>query len=457
MTKFDAIIIGSGQAGTPLAFKLAAKGKSVAFIEKNKVGGTCVNVGCTPTKAYVASARRMWDVAHAAELGIEIENIAVANLAKIKTRKDAIVNQSVQGIEKGIEKNPLISFFYGEASFTAEKEVSVNGHILSAENIFINVGGRPVVADEYQDIPYYTNENILALTELPEHLIIIGGSYIGLEFGQMFCRFGSKVTIIEKGSFIISREDEETSVAIQEFIKADGVEIILTTADISASTNADGRICVRTFVNGEELIINGTHLLLAIGRVPNTDSLNLENAGVATDSKGFIKVNDYCETNVSGIFAMGDCNGQGAFTHTAYNDYQIVENFLFGDKSRKISGRILTYGLFVDPPLGRAGLTKKEALQKGYKVLEAKRKMSQIARAREKGETHGFMSVIVDADTDKILGACVLGTGGDEVITSILNIMAADVPYTLIRDTVVLHPTISELIPTMLENLKPVN
>lgn len=453
MKNFDAIIIGSGQAGTPLVFSLAAKGKKVAFIEKKEVGGTCLNVGCTPTKTYVASARRMWDINHAKEMGVDFNGSFKANIQAIKKRKDELIGKSIAGMRKGLTENENITFIEGEAKFLSDYEIEVNGEKLTAPQIFINVGGRAFIPEEYKWMNVLTNENILNLTELPEHLVIIGGSYIGLEFGQMFSRFGSKVTIIERGANIISREDEEASKAIQEFMEADGVEFVLNAQKIDPSFQND---IYTVTVNGTTKI-SGTHLLLAIGRVPNTDTLQLQNTSIETDKRGFINVNDFCQTNAEGIFAMGDCNGKGAFTHTAYNDYQVVENYLFGDKTRKISDRIMTYGLFVDPPLGRAGMTKKEALAKGIKLLEGKREMSRIARAKEKGEIYGFMQLLVNADTKKIIGACILGTGGDEIITSILNIMSADIDYTLIRDTMVLHPTISELIPTTLETLKPVN
>lgn len=453
MKQFDAIIIGSGQAGTPLVFSLAAKGKKVAFIEKKEVGGTCLNVGCTPTKTYVASARRMWDIGHAKDMGVDFDGNFTANIAAVKKRKDALIGKSIEGIRKGLTESENITFIEGEAKFISNFEVEVNNEKLTAPQIFINVGGRAIIPNEYKGMDVLTNENILNLTELPEHLVIVGGSYIGLEFGQMFRRFGSKVTIIERSENIISREDEEVSKAIQGFMEADGVEFVFNAKKISPSYNNNQY----TVEVNDDKKVSGTHLLLAIGRTPNTDTLNLQHTTIEADKRGFISVNDFCQTNVEGVFAMGDCNGKGAFTHTAYNDYQVVENFLFGDRSRKISDRIMTYGLFVDPPLGRAGITKKEALAKGITVWEGKREMSRIARAKEKGETYGFMQILVNADTKKIIGACILGTGGDEIITSILNIMSADVDYTLIRDTMVLHPTISELIPTTLESLKPIN
>ena len=451
--EFDCIIIGSGQAGTPLVFSMASKGKKVAFIEKEQVGGTCLNVGCTPTKTYVASARRMWDIAHSQDVGVDFKGDFKANMHEIKKRKDALISKSHKGIYDGIESNENIHFFKGQAHFVSDNEVQVNGETLTANEIFINVGGRAFVPEEYKDIPHLTNVSILNLKELPKHLVITGGSYIGLEFGQIFKRFGSKVTIVERGDRIIGREDEEVSEEIHNFLKAEGIEFIFNAEKIVPSYNGKE---VSLKIN-DTTEISGSHLLLAIGRRPNTDTLKVENTKLSLNERGFINVDDYCQTNVKGIFALGDCNGKGAFTHTAYNDYQIVEDYLFGDKSRKISDRISTYGLFVDPPLGRCGMTKTEALNKGFKVLEGKREMSRIARAKEKAETYGFMSILVDADTDKILGASVLGTGGDEIITSILNVMYGNKSYKMIRDSVVLHPTVSELIPTTLEKLKQID
>lgn len=453
MKKFDAIIIGSGQAGTPLVFSLASKHKKVAFIEKNKVGGTCLNVGCTPTKTYVASARRMWDIANSNSLGIDFVGDFKSNMKKIKERKDLLICKSRTGIEEAISERENITFFQGEAAFLEDKVVEVNGEKITADQIFINVGGRPFVPNEYNDIPHLTNTSILELTDLPEHLIIIGGSYIGLEFGQIFKRFGSKITIVERGGRIIAREDEDISESIHQFLEEEGIDFVFNASKIEPSYK-DGEVSLN--INGTSTI-KGSHLLLAIGRKPNTDLVKISNTSIDVNERGFINVNDYCETNIEGIFALGDCNGQGAFTHTAYNDYQIVENYLFGNKSRKISDRIQTYGLFVDPPLGRCGLTKLQAKSQGIKVLEGRRDMAKIARAKEKGETKGFMSILVNEDTNKIIGACVLGSGGDEIITSVLNVMNADKPYTLIRDSMVLHPTISELIPTTLERLKPID
>jgi len=454
---YDAIIIGSGQAGTPLVFKMASKGKKVAFIEKEHLGGTCLNIGCTPTKTYVASARRMWDAQHGEELGVLIPEGATVDLQKVKARKDALIKKSVDGITGGVEKSKNITLYKGEARFEGNKIIVVNGEQLTGDEIYINVGGRPFIPEGFEDVDYLTNQSILQLESLPEHLIIVGGSYIGLEFGQMFRRFGCKVTIIERGSTIIKREDTEVSQHILSFLRAEGIEFRLNANCISGKQVDNGQISVTVDCNEGSPEITGSHLLLAVGRRQNTDLLNLERTDIKTNERGFIEVNDYLQTSVADVYALGDCNGKGAFTHTAYNDYEIVAENKFDGKDRKVSDRILTYGLFVDPPLGRAGMTKQEALKKGYEILEAKRPMSRIARAKEKGETKGFMSTIIDAKTQKILGATVLGVGGDEIISSILNMMYADAPYTIIRDSVQPHPTISELIPTMLENLSEVS
>ena len=452
MKTFDYIIIGSGQAGTPLTFNLAKKG-TVALIEKNKIGGTCLNNGCVPTKTYIASARRAWDAINGEEFGIEIPKGTKTNLTKVKQRKENLINASREGIEKSLSENENITLFRGEAHFISDYVVSINGEEITAQNVFINVGGRALVPNEYKDIPHFTNENILETTTLPEHLIIIGGSYIGLEFGQMFARFGSKVTIIERGSKLIGREDDEVSQVVEEIVKSDGVEIIFNAEEIKASKNNDNTITVQTSTSNTNSI-TGTHLLLAIGRVPNTDTLQLQNTNIAVTHRGIIVVDDFCQTNVKGIFALGDCNGKGAFTHTAYNDFQIVENYINGDKKRKISDRIATYALFVDPPLGRVGMTKTEAISKGHTILIGHRPMTKVGRAKEKGETFGFMEAIIDADTNLILGACIFGVGGDEIINGFTNLMYAKQPYTIFRDGVHIHPTVSELIPTMLENLR---
>ncbi len=453
MKHFNAIIIGSGQAGTPLAFKLANEGKTIALIEKEHVGGTCLNVGCTPTKAYVASARRMWDAMHGDELGIAIPPGAKANLKKIKDRKDALIKTSVDGLNQAIQKNDRLHLIEGVAKFVDHKIVEVNGDLLTADLIYINVGARAVIPEMFADAHYLTNKSILELEAIPTHLIILGGSYIGLEFGQMFKRFGSKVTIIERGERLIYKEDEEVSSSIHEFLSEEGIHFKLNTKCTHVQNSTDV-ITLTLDTNGEISEISGSHLLLAVGRKPNTDLLNLEKTDIKTNDKGIIDVDEYLETSVKGIYALGDCNGKGAFTHTAYNDYEIIAENWFDGKDRKVSDRITTYGLYIDPPLGRVGMTLREAKEEGYQIKIAHRPMSKIARAKEKGETHGFMSAVIDAQTNKILGACVLGVGGDEIISGIINIMYAQQPYTVIRDSIIPHPTVAELIPTMLESLK---
>lgn len=453
MKKFDSIVIGSGQAGTPLVFSLASQGENVALIEKTQVGGTCVNVGCVPTKMYVASARRMWDFTHAKDVAIDFIGNFNADLNKVKARKDAFIKGKIDQVRGGLSKRDNITFIEGEGKFVSDKVITVNGEEITAPKIFLNIGGRPRVPEEYTNIPHLTSSTILQLTELPEHLIIVGGSYIGLEFSQIFARFGSKVTVIERGDRIIKREDEAISAEIQKFLEADGVTIINNAKEIVPKASENG---VTITVNGKQEI-KGSHVLVAVGRIINSDKINIENTNIKVSSRGVIETNEYAETSVEGIFALGDCNGKGAFTHTAYNDYQVVKNYLFGDKTRKISDRISTYGLFVDPPLGRCGLTKEQAINSGKNVVEAHIDMKNIARAQEKAETYGFINVLIDKDTDLILGASVLGSGGDEIVTSLLAMMAAKKPYTILRDVVILHPTISELLPTTLERLKPLN
>ncbi len=456
MKKFDAIIIGSGQAGTPLAFTLAGKGKKVAFIEKKHFGGTCVNNGCTPTKTYVASARKMWDTKHADELGVHIPAGVYADLKKIKQRKNQIIQKSIQGIEKGAKDHENITVFEGTAKFTAEKTVAVNGEHITAPDIYINAGARPLIPEDFKKADPLTNETILELEQIPEHLIVIGGSYIGLEFGQMFRRFGSKVTIVEKGNKLIGREDESISDHIYDFLKEEDIDIHLNASCIGANKNKDGSVTVSMNCDGKKNSVVGSHVLVAVGRIPNTDTLNLEDAGIKTNKRGFIETDDFLETNVKGVFALGDCNGKGAFTHTAYNDYEIVlhnhnHNHNHEEK-RKVSDRIMTYALFTDPPLGRAGYTKKAALEKGLRIREETLPMSQVARATEKGETKGMMQVILEKETNKVLGAAILGVGGDEIISSILHVMQSGATWDVVKNTIKPHPTVSELLPFLKED-----
>jgi len=452
---FDAIIMGSGQAGNPLAFALAAQKWKVALIEKGKFGGTCVNTGCTPTKAYVASARRAWAINTADEMGIGNLNLPPIHLKKIKERKDNIVAGSHDPLVKSLQENKRITTFQANATFIDKTTVKAGSSILSAPKIFVNVGARPRIPEGFENVNYLTNESILQLDELPGHLLVVGGSYIGLEFAQIFRRLGSKVTIIEMGERLISREDPTISDCIRKILEAEGINVLCESKCLTGKGNKSGGVTVFMDCNGDQKQVSGSHLLLATGRMSNADLIEAGNAGLKLDEKGYIKVNAKLETNVPGMYALGDCNGKGAFTHTAYNDFEIMEDQLFGNKTRKVTDRILNYALYTDPPLGRAGNTLTQAKESGKKLLYAEMDMSVINRAREKGETKGRMEVIVDADTEQIIGAAVLGTGGDEIIGTFLSAMYGKVNYKKLMNSVQTHPTVTELIPTLLRQLKP--
>ena len=453
-TKFDAIIIGTGQAGPPLAASLAKNGLKIAIIEKGHLGGTCVNVGCTPTKAYVASARRAFIAKNSESLGVEVKGEIVVNLKTVKARKDQIIQDSRDGLHEMLTETENISLIKGTAKFEDEHTVIVDGKKYSADKIYINVGGRARIPEGFSSVPFLTNKSILELEEIPEHLIIVGGGYIGLEFGQMFRRFGSKVTILENGDKLLKQEDDEFAEEIAEILKKEGVDIRLNSECISAKKKGD-QIEVSIECTEGSPTLTGSHVLVATGRVPNTDTLGLDKIGMKLDKRGYIKVNDELQTNLDHIWALGDCNGEGAFTHTAYNDFQIVNSHLFQDKKRKLSDRFLCYAAFIDPPISRVGLNEKDIKEKGIKAKVATIEMSKIARAKEMGETQGMLKILIDDKTDKVLGATFLGTGADEYIHTIIDLMYADAPYTVIRDAVHIHPTVSELIPTMLENPKP--
>jgi pyruvate/2-oxoglutarate dehydrogenase complex dihydrolipoamide dehydrogenase (E3) component len=455
--RYDAIIVGAGQAGPPLAGRLTAAGQTVAVIERKLVGGTCVNSGCIPTKTLVASAHTAHIARRAADFGIGTSAVTV-DMAKVKARKDGIVQDDRDGVEGWLEGMAGCTLIRGHARFTDPHTLTVDGRVIEAERIFLNVGGRAVVPDipGLADVDYLTNVGILELDTVPAHLIIVGGSYIALEFAQMYRRFGADVTVVEKGPRLTSREDEDVSAAIREILENEGITVIVDASAMSVSKrdNASGTGVALTPRDGAEPVV-GTHLLVATGRRPNTDDLGLDAAGVETDERGYITVDDQLKTSVGHIWAMGDCNGKGAFTHTSYNDFEIVAANLLDDEPRKVSDRIPTYALYIDPPLGRAGLSELEVARSGRKALVGKRPMTRVGRAVEKGETQGFMKVVVDAETDKILGAAILGVGGDEVIHCILDVMSAGAPYTTLTHTVHIHPTVSELVPTMLEELKP--
>ncbi len=451
-TSFDAIVIGTGQAGPSLAGRLTAAGMKVAVIERGKFGGTCVNTGCIPTKTMVASARVAYVARRAAEFGVDIAGAITVDMKRVKARKDKISGESNAGVEAGLKGMKNCTVYQAHGRFVSPHEVSVGSETLTAGRIFINVGARAVVPDfpGLHEIEYLNNSSMMHVDFLPRHLVILGGSYIALEFGQMFRRFGSEVTIVEHGPRLISREDEDISAGVREILEAEGVNIHLNSRATAVAKDAQG---VRlTLENGE---IVGSHLLLAVGRRPNTADLGLENAGVTTDHRGYIEVDDQLRTNVSGIWALGDCNGKGAFTHTSYNDFEIVAANLLDNDPRRVSDRIQAYALYIDPPLGRAGMTEAEVIRSGRKALIATRPMTKVRRTVEKGETQGFMKILVDGDSKEILGAAILGIGGDEVIHSILDVMYAKKPYTLIQRAMHIHPTVSELIPTMLGDLKP--
>ena len=453
-TPFDAIVIGAGQAGPPLAVDCARQGLRTALIERDRLGGTCVNVGCIPTKTLVASARAAQVARRAAEWGVQLGGGVRVDMAAVKARKDGVVNHSRQSLERWISGTDKLTLIIGAARFIDAHTIEVNGQRLSAPKIFLNVGGeasRPPIQG-IDGVPTLDNRSMLELDSLPEHLVVIGGSYIGLEFAQMYRRFGSQVTVVEMAPRLVAREDDEVSEAIQQILEAEGIAV-RTASQCLAVAARDGRIAVQTSCGSPELL--GTHLLLATGRTPNTADLALERAGIATDKRGYITVNDRLETSVAGVWAMGDCNGRGAFTHTAYNDYEIVAGNLLRDEDRKLSDRVMTYALFIDPPLGRVGLTEREVRERGKPALIARMPMARVGRAREAGETQGFMKVLVDAQSKQILGAALLGLNADEVIHTLVDTMAAGQPYTTLRRTMHVHPTVSELIPTLLGDLKP--
>ena len=454
--EFDAIIIGTGQAGPALAVRLAGAGYRTAIVERKRFGGTCVNVGCIPTKTLIASARAAWVARNAAVYGVAIDGAVRIDMPRVKARKDEVVAQSTKGVESWLRGTPNVTVIEGHARFESARIVRVEDRQLTAPRIFINTGGRPTVpaVGGLADIDYLTSSGMMDIDFVPPHLIVVGGSYIGLEFAQMYRRFGSKVTVVEMAPRLIPREDEEVSHAVREILESEGIGVRLNAKCLDVEKHAHG-VAVRVSCEEEPRTIVGSHLLLAVGRVPNTDDLGLEQAGVAIDARGFIVVDDQLATNVSGIWALGDVNGRGAFTHTSFNDYEIVAANLLDQESRRVSDRIAVYALFTDPPLARAGMTEREARASGRKVLIGRRTMTRVGRARERGETKGFMHVMVDADTQMILGAALLGIEADEAIHCIIDVMNAGAPYTAIRRAVHIHPTVSELIPTLLGDLSP--
>ena len=461
LTTFDSIIIGAGQAGPTLAGRLTQSGRSVAFIERKLFGGTCVNTGCTPTKALVASAYVAQKARTAAQYGVTVPAEVSVDMKAVKARKDQIVLKSRNGLETWLRGMKNCTVFTGHASFESANQIRVGDDLLTAKEIFINVGGRAVTPNfpGVDNVPWMDNVGILELETLPRHLIVVGGSYVGLEFAQIFRRFGSQVTIVEKSSRLVSREDEDVSASIKSFLEKEGITVRLSAECIHLHSHEDDiAVGVNCPDDGSDSI--GSHVLLAIGRRPNTDDLGLDRAGIQHDERGFITVDDQLRTNVPGIWALGDCNGRGAFTHTAYNDYEIVaanllDNAVPDQAPRRVTDRIPCYALYTDPPLGRVGLTEAEVRKSGKPALIGTRPMTRVSRAVEKGETEGFIKVLVDAGTKQILGASILGTGGDEAIHCIIDTMYARAPYTNIQRAVHIHPTVSELLPTVFGDLKP--
>ena len=456
MPEFDAIIIGTGQAGPSLAHRLAKAGMRVAIIERYRFGGTCVNTGCTPTKTLVASAYAAHLARRAGEYGVTIPGPVAVDMRKVKARKDYVLGFSTRGVERSLRSNPSITVYQDHARFSSAASVTVGTETLRAPKIFINVGARAAVPDVpgLREVGYLTNSTLLDVDFLPPHLVVIGGSYVGLEFAQIFRRFGSEVTVIEAAPRLIPREDEDISAAVSDILVKEGIALHVGARDLKVGRRGE-HITVSLSSASGSAEVRGTQLLLAVGRRPNTDDLDLERAGVAVDRRGYIEVDDQLRTNVPGIWALGDCNGRGAFTHTSYNDFEIVAANLLENDARRVSDRIPAYNLYIDPPLGRAGLTEAEVHKSGRPALMAKMAMENVSRAFEKGETDGFMKVLVDAENKRFLGASLLGVGCDEVIHTILDLMYAKAPYTVMQRAVHIHPTVSELLPTMLGNLKP--
>ncbi len=452
---FDAIVIGTGQAGPALATKLAGSGMAVAVVERKLVGGTCVNVGCTPTKAMVASAHAAFVARRAAEFGVVTSSPVNVDLAKILERKNGIVMNSRNGITSWITDTKGCTLVRGHARFGSPTTVRVGDRVLEAPRIFLNVGARPSVTIKgAETTPYLTSSSILDLEVLPEHLIIVGGSYIGLEFAQMFRRFGSAVTVIERNAQLLPHEDEDISTALRAMLEAEGISFRTNSTCVELHHNG-ASVSVSLDCNEEPSGLVGSHILLAIGRVPNTDDLGLEAAGVEVDERGFVRTDEHLQTSSANVWAMGDCNGRGAFTHTSWNDYEIVADNLLGEGTRSTADRISVYALYTDPPMAHIGMTEKQVRASGRPALLAKRAMSKVGRAVEKGETIGFMKAFVDTETRMILGASIFGVGGDEAIHSLLTCMYAKKPFDLISEAVYIHPTVAELIPTMLQEMIP--
>lgn len=452
---FDAIIIGTGQAGPSLAARFSSAGMTVAIIERYKFGGTCVNTGCIPTKTLVASAYAAHIARRGPEFGFDVNGDVQVDMKRVKARKDEVSGRSNKGVEEWLRGLKNCSVINGQARFESSRTVAVNDEVLEADKIFINVGGRASVPamPGVHDVSFLTNSSMMDVDFLPEHLVVVGGSYVGLEFGQMYRRFGSEVTIVEMGPRLIGREDEDVSQAVREILEAEGIRVRLNAKCISLAKHNSG-VAVGMECSEGPPEVYGSHVLLAVGRVPNTSDLGLDRAGIKTDERGYIIVDDQLQTNVAGIWALGDCNGRGAFTHTSYNDYEIVADNLFNADHRRVSDRIPAYALYIDPPLGRCGMTGAEIQRSRRRALVTKYPMDRVSRAYEKGETQGLMKIYADAETRQILGAAILGVGGDEVIHVLLDAMYAKAPYTVVQRAMHIHPTVAEYLPTILSKLE---
>ena len=452
---FDAIVVGAGQAGPGVAARCSREGLRVAMIERHHFGGTCVNVGCIPTKTLVASARAVHLARRGAEFGFDTGPVRV-DMTRVKSRKDALVHSSREGVERWLRGLQDAEVLLGEARFIGPRTLQVGERTLTAPKVFLNVGGRPMRPSlpGIDEVPTLDNASIMELDQVPRHLVIVGGSYIGLEFAHLMRRFGAEVTVVERSKRLLPREDADVSDGIRAILEAEGIAFHLGSECISLARRSDGVAVGAACAEGPPTI-EGSHVLLAVGRQPNTDGLGLEAAGVRTDARGYIEVDEQCRTSAEGVWALGDCNGRGAFTHTAWNDHEVVVANLFDGDARRIGDRIPCYALFIDPALGRVGQTEDEVRASGRPALIAKMPMQRVGRAREAGETQGFMKVLVDAGTQRLLGAAILGLNGDEVVHSLLDVMAAGMPYTVISRAMHIHPTVTELVPTLLQQLEP--
>jgi pyruvate/2-oxoglutarate dehydrogenase complex dihydrolipoamide dehydrogenase (E3) component len=455
MREFDALIVGAGQAGPFLTERLARAGMRVALFERHRLGGTCVNTGCIPTKTMIASAYAAHVARRAAEYGVVVDGAVRVDLRQVKARKDRVSGLSRTKLADWLGATANVTLVYGHASFVDVGVLEVGGERYRAPRIFLNVGTRPSLPFQNLDpARCLTNASLMQLEELPEHLVVVGGSYIGLEFGQMFRRFGSRVTIVERSPRLIAREDADVSEEIRRILQGEGIDVRLDSDCIAFEPRVTG-VAVRARCQGAIEIVAGSHALVAVGRLPNTDDLGADRAGIALDARGYITVDEELRTSCPGVWALGDCNGRGAFTHTSYNDFEIAAANVLGTERRRVSDRITAYALYIDPPLGRAGMTEAEARRSGRKVLVARMPMQRVGRAVERGESLGFMKALVDAGTGELLGAALLGLNGDEVVHTLLDAMYARTTAAALTHAMHIHPTVAELIPTLLGDLQP--